>query len=316
MIYLCDYFDDWICNHKEGVVRAVTLKKYRASLKWLRLHFPKQALTRLDRAGYQKIINTYAQTHESATVRDFHTHIKACLLDAFEEGDIKKLPTRKIVLKGKPAKPKKIKYLDRDEVRRLVKVLNDTGEADMDFLIVFLLKTGLRFAEALAITPKDIDFQRATLNINKTWDYKTGSGFIPTKNKSSERMIYLDCQLVMALMKLCEKKKEDELIFKYLFDLKNKDVRSSSRSGNLYNSTINAHLARRCELAEVPVISIHGLRHTHASILLYSGATITSIAQRLGHCDGTVTQKTYLHVIKELERKDAATMLNSLAFIC
>lgn len=43
--------------------------------------------------------------------------------------------------------------------------------------------------------------------------------------------------------------------------------------------------------ADIPTISIHGLRHTHASLLLYAGVSIASVARRLGHASMTTTQK-------------------------
>ena len=61
------------------------------------------------------------------------------------------------------------------------------------------------------------------------------------------------------------------------------------------------------------MISIHGLRHTHASLLLFAGVTIASVARRLGHASMTTTQKTYLHIIHELESKDVDIVMRSLA---
>ena len=81
----------------------------------------------------------------------------------------------------------------------------------------------------------------------------------------------------------------------------------------LYNSTINDLLARKCRLAKIPVISIHGLRHTHASLLLFAGVSIASVARRLGHASMNTTQKTYLHIIQELENKDVDIVMRSLA---
>jgi len=48
-------------------------------------------------------------------------------------------------------------------------------------------------------------------------------------------------------------------------------------------------LGRYCKVANVPVISVHGLRHTHASILLFAGVSIASVARRLGHASMTTT---------------------------
>ena len=60
----------------------------------------------------------------------------------------------------------------------------------------------------------------------------------------------------------------------------------------VYNSTFNDILSRHCINAGIPVISIHGLRHTHASLLLFAGVSIASVARRLGHASMTTTQKT------------------------
>ena len=81
----------------------------------------------------------------------------------------------------------------------------------------------------------------------------------------------------------------------------------------VYNSTVNETLTRRCKEAGIPVISVHGLRHTHASLLLFAGVSIASVARRLGHSSMTTTQKTYLHIIHELENKDVDLMMRSLS---
>lgn len=81
----------------------------------------------------------------------------------------------------------------------------------------------------------------------------------------------------------------------------------------IYNSTVNDILERHCKNANVPVISIHGLRHTHASLLLFAGVSIASVARRLGHASMTTTQKTYLHIIQELENKDVDLVMRSLS---
>ena len=70
-------------------------------------------------------------------------------------------------------------------------------------------------------------------------------------------------------------------------------------------------LERHCNQAKIPVISVHGLRHTHASVLLFAGVSIASVARRLGHSSMTTTQKTYLHIIRELENQDIDLVMRS-----
>lgn len=61
------------------------------------------------------------------------------------------------------------------------------------------------------------------------------------------------------------------------------------------------------------MISIHGFCHTHASLLLFAGVSIASVARRLGHASMTTTQKTYLHIIQELENKDVDLVMRTLS---
>jgi len=84
----------------------------------------------------------------------------------------------------------------------------------------------------------------------------------------------------------------------------------------IYNSTINDVLARHCKNENLPIISLHGLRHTHASLLLFAGVTIASVAKRLGHSSMNTTEKTYLHIIRELENKDVDLVMRSLSGLC
>lgn len=53
--------------------------------------------------------------------------------------------------------------------------------------------------------------------------------------------------------------------------------------------------------------------HTHASLLLFAGVSIASVARRLGHASMTTTQKTYLHIIQELENKDVDLVMRTLS---
>ena len=80
----------------------------------------------------------------------------------------------------------------------------------------------------------------------------------------------------------------------------------------IYNSTVNDILARHCKNVDIPIISIHGLRHTHASLLLYAGVSVVSVAHRLGHSSINTTQKTYLHIIQELENTDIDKIMRAL----
>lgn len=175
------YYEDWIAIYKENAVRQVTLAKYYLALTWIDQLAPALTLGQLDRIAYQKILNGYAQEHERQTTMDFHHLLKGAVLDAVDNGLVPRDPTRKAIIKGKAPRPKKNRYLNQFELNKLLASLDLGQETSWEWFILLVAKTGLRFSEALAITPSDFDFNRQTLSVNKTWDYKNGGGFIPTK---------------------------------------------------------------------------------------------------------------------------------------
>lgn len=297
-VLFCNYYEQWITVYKEGAIRPVTMKKYKMAHQWLVKLVPDMLLEDLDRISYQKLLNDYAEEHEHQTTLDFHHHVKCAILDAVDEGLISRDPTRKAIIKGKKPRDKKPKYLNQFELHKLIEDLELEDKVTWDWFLLLVSKTGMRFSEALALTPKDFDFSHQTLSISKTWDYKGNGGFLPTKNKSSVRKIQMDWLTVMQFARLVKNLPEDEPIFV---------------EGTVYNSTVNGILERHCKNAGIPVISVHELRHTHASLLLFAGVSIASVARRLGHASMTTTQKTYLHIIQELESKDVDIIMRSLS---
>lgn len=294
------YYKHWISVYKEGAIRKVTMSKYLMTYQWLVKLIPNLKVNELTRITYQQLLNDYAQEHERQTTMDFHHQLKGAVLDAVDEGLIQRDPTRKAIIKGKTPRVKKPKYLNQFELHTMLTNLNLSQEINWDWFILLVAKTGMRFSEALAVTPKDFDFPHQMLSINKTWDYKLEGGFSPTKNHSSVRKIQLDWQTVIQFSELVKGLPENEPIF----------VRTK---GKIYNSTVNGVLERACRRANIPVITIHGLRHTHASLLLFVGVSIASVARRLGHASMTTTQKTYLHIIQELENQDVDLIMRSLS---
>lgn len=297
------YYEQWIKIYKEGAVRKVTLDKYYLALRWLKKLVPNLKVENLDRIAYQELLNNFALSHEKQSTMDFHHLLKASILDAIDDGYISKDPTRKAIIKGKSPSEKKEKYLNQFELHKLLDDLDLSEKINYDWLILLIAKTGMRFSEAIAVTPKDFDFEHQMLIIDKTWNYKEkGGGFLSTKNEASKRKIQIDWQTIIQFTQLVKDLPEDKPIF-----LINSDTQT------IYNSTLNDILARHCRKVDIPVISIHGLRHTHASILLFAGVSIASVATRLGHSSMTTTQKIYLHIIQELENKDLDLIMRSLA---
>lgn len=301
-VYFINYFENWIEVYKKGAVSQITLEKYYLALKHLTKIAPDVTLNNITRLDYQSILNKFAETHERNTTMDFHHALKGSLIDAYEEGLVDRDPTRKAVIKGKKASKKKRKYLNEFELKLFIRELDLNSNAEIDWLLLLIAKTGLRFSEALGLTKQDFDFENQTINISKTWDYKRKEGgFKPTKNKASVRKIQIDWKLSMQFSRYTERLHDDDLIF-----VKNKRI---------FNATVNHRISTICKQLDIEPISVHGLRHTHASLLILTGVSIASIAKRLGHADMTTTQQTYLHIIQELENQDTDKIMRHLAML-
>lgn len=295
------YYMDWIKLYKEKAVRKVTLDKYYLTHRKIKELAPELHMNELTRQSYQKLLNNYAATHEKQTTLDFHHHLKAALVDALDEGLLEHDPTRRAIIKGVDPSNKKNKFLNLYELQKLLRHLDLGDELNWDWFILLVSKTGLRFAEALALTPEDFDFERQQIIVNKSWNYKTPIGnFQKTKNESSNRVVMVDWHLMNQFKSLIRNKESDWPIF----------VPHNKR---VFNSTVNGLLEKYCYKLDIPTISVHGLRHIHASLLLYEGVSVASVAKRLGHANTTTTQETYIHIIEELENKDNDKVLHHLS---
>ena len=244
-----EYYKQWVEVYKQGAIREATMSKYLMTQKWVEKLVPELKVSEMTRTVYQQLLNDYAKEHERQTTLDFHHQLKGAILDAVDEGLISRDPTRKAIIKGKTPKVKKIKYLNQFELHTLIADLDIKEEVNWDWFILLVAKTGMRFSEALAITPADFDFARQTLSISKTWDYKGDGGFLPTKNKSSVRKIQIDWQIVVKFSELVKKLPEDKPLF--------------VGEEKVYNSTVNDVLTRHCKACGISEISVHGLRHPY-----------------------------------------------------
>lgn len=145
------------------------------------------------------------------------------------------------------------------------------------------------------------DFKKNELKIYLAWDYKRGMRFGPLKNIQSEQKISIDKKIMNEFKKLILALPENEnnLVFYRQSVIK-----------TVTNEGANKLLRKTLDALEIEHISIHGLRHTHASVLLYRGANIHSVSKRLEHADIQTTMEHHAHVLKEMEERDEEITIN------
>lgn len=156
----------------------------------------------------------------------------------------------------------------------------------------------MRQGEMLALTLNDFDLEERTISINKNWGVRKGRNAITTtKTKSSNRVITFPEFLV-------------DLIHEYvssLYDYKPNEMLFSSYT-NKYQ--LGSNLKRAATADGVKIITVHSLRHSHASLLIDINVNIKAVQQRLGHKDIDTTLNTYSHLYPTKQHEVADTLNN------
>lgn len=140
------------------------------------------------------------------------------------------------------------------------------------------------------------------IDINKSYDYHTHSGFKDTKTYSSKRTISIDEKTVEMLFNF--KMKQQKLFDQFNVTNPLNQIFYHYIEGIVSNNACNKSLQLGLkQLGITPLITMHGSRHTFGSILIYKDIDLTIVSEILGHKDSTITSKVYIHVIKELREK-------------
>ena len=194
------------------------------------------------------------------------------------------------------------KYLEKEEMELLLKDIRQSKCQQCIDLTEFLLLTGLRIGEAIALKKTDID--KTVIHINKTCNLLTYEVSTP-KTYASDRDIYIQDELRAKIKEIKAHNSNSNISSMLLF----------SEDGDFINyDNYRMFLRKHSKKVLGKVITPHALRHTHASILLSQGVSIDAISRRLGHTDIATTRKHYIHILEEL-KKTENMQLDSLKII-
>lgn len=190
------------------------------------------------------------------------------------------------------------KFMEPEELKQLI---DGMEHYEWKMMTKFLCLSGLRIGEAIALELKDIDFEKRTITINKTYD---GVNKLVTdpKTPASNRDVFMQDELleVVKEIQLNTKKKMLRMAAgkpRYLF--------CKMDGSHIDYFAYNKYLRDKTEEIIGRKLTPHALRHTHVA-LMAPNASIEAIARRLGHEDSKVTKKVYMHVTEKLKEKDNA----------
>ncbi|OIK13553.1 site-specific integrase [Bacillus sp. MUM 116] len=301
-----EYMRNWFEIYKKGKYSPKHESDIERSVKLVEEHFPGVRIKDLNRDMYQRFINAISPNYATETVRKRHINIKTCLRDAIEDGVIFKDPTYKVMIKGhKKEKSEEMKYLNFEELKRLIDELTKDLKLRYisRYIILFGIATGARFSEILGMTWDCVDFKNMTITINKTWDSKYKHDFSDTKNYASMRTITIDKDTADILKEL--RNEQNKIAMQTGLRNKKNLCFVNSTMELVTNNAVNKTLKALCKKVGAKEITSHGLRHTHASMLLFKGVNVKYISRRLGHKIIVTTLQTYSHILDEMEQKES-----------
>ena len=252
-----------------------------------------------------------------STIKKAYNAINACCKYATSIRDIIYNPVSAVSLPSiHQFESKEIRWFSNDEIEIfkrecIFKYKNGKYRYPLGYGMIFIMNTGLRLGEALAVHWKNINWKERQVsvesNVVMAVDRKSDSksrvqinqDFL--KTKSSKRIVPLNNTAIEALNKIKEIRYfgEDSYILSTQQGKQNK-VRNFCRT---YEQIISRSGIEPC--------GIHTLRHTFASKLFEKNVDVKTVSVLLGHSDVTITYNTYIHLINE-QKANAVQLLDEI----
>ena len=315
-VTVAEWIDECMENYVKPRIRPRTYEKYLSSIKnYILPKFGKFKLSELEASSLQKHFNSLLINGRAdgkglspSTVRAARRYFAMCIDDAVREG----LLLRNVIRLTKSPKltRKEIVVLTKEEVTNLIEtaknIENNFMKIMMPEILSFTVRTGLRQGEVFGLKWEDIDFQNSCLFVKRSLAHVVGKGavFQEPKTKNSRRRVLLMPEDVESLKKYRQWQKN------YAEELGDK----FSGHGLVFTSPFGEPISptnfirryfkpllKKCGISED--FTFHGLRHTHATLLLQQGVNPKIVQERLGHSSIKVTMDTYSHVLPDMQKQ-------------
>ncbi len=320
-ISFSDFLETWFKNYVQAELSYRTNEYYRHlidnHIKPALGHYKLKNITPLMLQDFlnMKKINGYSKNSVS--------NIKGVLSGAFKyavvpAGFIKQNPMINVSMpsydtyedrKKKTKEDEKIAVLSSSDVIEIFERFPESSNMYIPIQIAY--HTGMRGGEICALEWKDIDFDNKIIHIRHTLVNK-GRGIFelgPTKTKGSKRDILIGDTLINILKKWRIKQKENRLSYGSYYKLT--DFISTKENGTPITTNSIKYLSRIVNYELKINFNFHMFRHTHATMLVASGASFKDIQARLGHSSIETTMNLYAST-SDILQQDTISKFESL----
>ena len=233
-----------------------------------------------------------AEKYSHSTVNSLSSNFKRMLKWAVQNDLLARNPHDGVEL-HKLRPPKKVSAYSLEEHKIIVEFCKKNR---LDWLYYFLISTGARVGESVALTWDDIDFKNCTVRINKTSVELHGNAHIQerTKTKAGTRTIVVSPSLI-EFLKMVKASQNQELNLHNL-------VFPNTRYHIINLANARLRWIGDCEKMGIPYKGVHALRHTWATRALEAGVDIKTVSRMLGHKNVITTMNIYQDVLPDQQR--------------
>ncbi|MBT2735330.1 site-specific integrase [Bacillus sp. ISL-7] len=314
-----DVFEQWFANHS-NTIKASTKKTIESKFtRHLLPRFGKLKMKDISKSYCQKMINEIANS--IASVNDIKIQANQVFKYAVKMDIISKNPMEHVTipkqqngLLNEETEFEERNYWTKEEVKKFLSITKREISIRDHVLFHLLIYTGARKGELLAISWDDIDFEAGSIRFWKTLFHTNGKHLFQTpKTKNSKRLISLDDK-TLALLKKWRICQMEEDFANGIINGGNNLVFTREDGIPLRLAYLNEKLKIIIKKHNLHSITIHGLRHTHASLLFEAGASIKEVQERLGHTDIKMTMNIYTHVTNTLKEQTASKFQKYIEF--
>ena len=276
------------CADMETRLREHTMrtKKYIVELKILP-YFGNKRVNDITAADIRQWQNELIKMGYSPTyLKTINNQLSAIFNYAVRYYDLKSNPCVKAGSMGK-SKAEEMDFWTGEEFRKFIDSVMNKRLSYMAFMTLYW--TGMRMGELLALNPKDIDLEKRTISITKSYQRLGKKDVItPPKTPKSKRVITIPEFLAADIKDYMDS----------LYDLQEND-----RLFPITKYYLEHEMQRGIKESGVKRIRVHDLRHSHASMLIELGFSPLEIANRLGHEKVETTLNTYAHLYPNKQTK-------------